>query len=302
MGPILLIGAGGQLGSDLVKVLPASALIQSKRADLDVTDSAAVERALDAHAPQWVVNTAAFHRVDDIERDAEATRQAFLVNAAAVHHLARACTGRGVRLLHLSTDYVFGDGQAGGPQAPYREEAVPAPMSAYGLSKLVGERLILLASPQDRPTEAHVIVRSSGLYGVAGSAGKGGNFVETMLRLASAGKELEVVDDQVLTPTYTADLADAIGQLLAFNPPGGIYHLTNSDHCSWFEFARRIFTLCGKTPNLKPTTSARYGAPAGRPPYSVLSNARATALGLPPLRPWPEALEAYLRAKQHLAG
>jgi dTDP-4-dehydrorhamnose reductase len=248
-----------------------------------------VERALTAHAPRWVVNTAAFHRVDDIEtKDA---RQAFAVNAVAVDDLARACARRGTRLLHLSTDYVFGGGLPG----PYAEDAQPAPLSVYGVSKLAGELLARQASPR------HVVVRSSGLYGVAGSAGKGGNFVETMLRLDGEGKPIRVVDDQVLSPTYTADLAEAIAALLATDPPGGVYHLTNAGECSWFEFARHVFTLCGRTPKLVATTSAEYGAPARRPVRSVLRNTRAAALGVRPLPPWPQALEAYLRAKGHIA-
>jgi len=292
---ILLVGASGQLGTDLCRVLPAAALAPLTRADLDVTDPDAVERVIEAHAPAWVVNTAAFHRVDDIESDDSKTRLAFAVNAVAVGGLARACARRGARLLHLSTDYVFGGGLDGGPPGPYAEDALPAPLSAYGRSKLEGERLVRDASLD------HLVVRSSGLYGVAGSSGKGGNFVETMLRLAREGRPIRVVDDQVLTPTYTADLAEAIARLLAVNPPGGVYHLTNASACSWFEFAGRIFALCGLAPKLEPTTSADFGAPARRPPNSVLANARPAALGLPPLRPWPEALVAYLRAKGHLA-
>ena len=302
MDRILLIGAGGQLGSDLVKVLPPAALVPRTRADLDITDPAAIERVLGAHAPAWVINTAAFHRVDDIERDPEATRQAFLVNAAAVHQLARACTRHRARLVHLSTDYVFSGGQDGGPTGPYDEDAAPAPMSVYGLSKLAGERLIHLAASPEHPGEAHVIVRSSGLYGVAGSAGKGGNFVETMLRLAREGKSIRVVDDQITAPTYTADLAVAIARLVAANPPGGIYHLANSARCSWYEFARQIFATCRLTPKLEPVTSKEFGAPARRPsPNGVLANRRAATLGVQ-LRPWPEALDAYLRAKGYLLG
>jgi len=288
---VLLLGAGGQLGTDLRRVLPAAALVPLTRAHLDVTDPVAVDRALDAHAPTWVVNTTAFHRVDDIERDEPSARLAFAVNATAVGELARATARRGMRLLSLSTDYVFG----GGPPGPYGEDAPPAPLNVYGESKLAGERLLHAASPD------HVVVRSSGLYGVAGSSGKGGNFVETMLRLARAGKEIAVVDDQVLAPTYTADLAEGIARLLAVSPPGGVYHLTNAGACSWLEFARRIFALCGVAPTLEPTTSAAFGAPARRPPQSVLANTRATALGLPPLRPWSDALAAYLRAKGHHA-
>jgi dTDP-4-dehydrorhamnose reductase len=292
VGPILLIGAGGQLGKDLLKVLPAASLVPLTRAHLDITDPPAIEHVLDAHAPAWVVNTAAFHRVDDIEKDAHGEAQlAFAVNAVAAWRLAVACERRGARLLHLGTDYVFD----ACPRERHAEDARPAPRSVYAVSKLAGEQLILQASRD------HVVVRSSGLYGVAGSAGKGGNFVETMLRLAGEGKNISVVDDQVLGPTYTADLAAAIARLITANPPGGIYHLTNAGECSWYEFARHIFKLCKRTPRLSPTTSAAYNAPAPRPPYSVLRNTRAAALGIT-LRPWPEALEAYLRAKGTLAG
>ena len=293
MQPVLLLGAGGQLGTDLRRTLPAAALVPFTRADLDITDRDAVERVLDAHAPAWVINTAAFHRVDDIElKDAQL---AFAVNEVAAGHLARACARRGARLLHLSTDYVFGGGRHSEPRRPYAEDSPPFPLSVYGESKLAGERLIQEAS------STHLVVRSSGLYGVAGSAGKGGNFVETMLRLARKGERIKVVHDQVLAPTYTADLAEAIARLVAARPPGGIYHLTNAGACSWFEFAGRIFELCKLAPDLAPTTSAEYKAPASRPPYSVLANTRAAALGLPPLRPWPEALEDYLRAKGDFA-
>ena len=294
MERILLVGANGQLGADLRRTLPAAALIPLTRADLDVCDPAAVERILDVHAPAWVVNTAAFHRVDEIETDRSKDRLAFAVNAVAAGDLARACARRGVRLANLSTDYVFSGGLDGGPPGPYTEQAAPNPMNAYGKSKLAGERLVRDASRD------HLVIRSSGLYGVAGSSGKGGNFVETMLRLAREGKEIRIVDDQVLTPTYTADLAEAIARLLDAHPPGGIYHLTNAGKCSWFEFAERIYDLCDVGLKPKRTTSDEFGAPARRPPNSVLANTRATALGLPPLRPWPEALEAYLRAKKHL--
>ncbi|HEV8308728.1 MAG TPA: dTDP-4-dehydrorhamnose reductase [Methylomirabilota bacterium] len=287
MKPILLLGASGQLGTDLAALLEGPALVALTRHELDVTDQAAVARTIAAAAPAVVINTAAFHRVDDIEAD---PRPAFLVNAVAVHHLARVCERQGARLVHFSTDYVFG----GGGPGPFAEDAPPAPLNAYGVSKLAGEHLLRGAGAR------HLVIRSSGLYGVAGSSGKGGNFVETMLRLAREGKPIRVVDDQVLTPTYTADLAEGVARLLAVDPPGGIYHLTNEGACSWLEFAGRTFELCGLRPALAPTSSEAFGAPARRPSNSVLLNTRATALGLAPLRPWPEALAAYLRAKGHL--
>jgi dTDP-4-dehydrorhamnose reductase len=286
---ILLIGASGQLGTDLRAALGGPGLVPLTRADLDVTDPAAIERVLGAARPDWVVNTAAFHRVDDIESDA---RTAFLVNAVAVHHLARVTARHGARLVHFSTDYVFG----GAGAAPYGEDAVPVPLNAYGVSKLAGELAARNASPR------HLVVRSSGLYGSAGSSGKGGNFVETMLRLGREGKPVRVVDDQFTTPTYTADLATGVARLLAVDPPGGVYHMTNAGACSWFEFARRIFALARLPVDLAPITSEALGAPARRPPNSVLTSHRLGGLGIAPLRPWPDALHAYLAARGHVAA
>jgi dTDP-4-dehydrorhamnose reductase len=288
-GPVLLLGASGQLGRDLAEALRGPRLVPLGRGDLDVTDTGRAAALVRAHASGIVVNATAFNRVDDAERD---PAPAFAVNAIAVHGLARACARAGSRLLHFSTDYVFGGGEPG----PHAEDAAPAPLNAYGVSKLAGETLARLADPR------HLVIRTCGLYGTAGSSGKGGNFVETMLRLARERKPISVVTDQLVAPTYTADLADAVRRLLALDPPGGVYHLTNTGSCSWFEFARAIFAQCGLSPDLRPTTSAAFAAPARRPTNSVLANRRAAALGLEPLRPWPDALRAYLAAKGHLPG
>lgn len=286
-GPTLLLGARGQLGSDLARVLGGADLVALGRPELDVTDAAALARAVADVAPAVILNGTAFNRVDDAEAD---PAPAFAVNAVAVHHLARLAARHGARLVHFSTDYVFG----GAGPGPYTEDAAPAPLSAYGVSKLAGEWCVRSAGPR------HLVIRSSGLYGVAGSRGKGGNFVETMLRLAHEQKPIRVVDDQVLSPTYTADLAEAVVRLLAADPPGGVYHLTNGGACSWFEFARRIFDLCDLRPDLAATSSAAFGARARRPSNSVLVSTRLETLGLAPLRPWPEALAAYLAATERL--
>ena len=193
---ILLIGANGQLGSDLVKVLPREDTTPLTHGEIEIRDPDSIHKALQTHRPDLVINTAAWHRVDDIERE---PRPAFEVNALGVRNLALACREFNCALMHFSTDYVF-DGRK---RTPYEETDTPNPLSAYGISKLAGEHFIRYLWPK------HYIVRSTGLYGVAGSSGKGGNFVETMLRLARAGKPIRVVDDQVLTPTYTADLAAA---------------------------------------------------------------------------------------------
>ena len=279
--PILIVGAGGQLGRDLARAFRDQAPVALARGDLDVTDAALVARTLGRIAPATVLNAAAYNRVDDAERD---PAPAFAVNAVGAHHLARAAADVGARLVHVSTDYVFGAAGDG----PFTEHAPPAPLNAYGVSKLAGEHLVRAASPR------HLVVRTCGLYGVAGSRGKGGNFVETMLQLGGEGKPIVVVDDQVVAPTYTVDLADGIRRLLAVDPPGGVYHLTSAGACSWFEFARAIFASAGLRPDLASTTTSTRAAPARRPANSVLRDTRLAALGLTPLRPWPEALRAYL--------
>src|SRR5262249_13217909 len=211
--PTVLVGAGGQLGRDLTRAFGDLAPVALTRDDLDITDGGGVAAELARIAPATVLNAAAYNRVDDAERD---PGPAFAANAVGAHHLATATARLGARLVHLSTDYVFG-GAGGGP---FAEGAPPAPLNAYGASKLAGEQLVRAASPR------HLVVRTCGLYGLAGSRGKGGNFVETMLRLARAGNPIRVVDDQVVAPTYTLDLAQAIQRLLAVDPPGGVYHLT----------------------------------------------------------------------------
>ena len=280
---ILLIGAGGQLGSDLVKTLSWADLIPLTHAEVEVSDLESLRAAFAQHRPELVINTAAWHRVDDIERQPE---RAFAVNTYGARHLALACREFDCALMHLSTDYVF-DGKK---RTPYEETDAPNPISAYGISKLAGEQFIRYLWPR------HYIVRSSGLYGVAGSSGKGGNFVETMLRLARAGQAIKVVDDQVTTPTYTADLARALADL-AKTGRYGLYHVSNQGHCSWYEFAAKIFQLSGIEADLSPITSEAFGAPARRPAYSVMAHKALRAAGVEALRHWTEALADYLRAR-----
>lgn len=289
VGPILLLGADGQLGTDLGAALQDPDLVTRTHAELDVTNAAAVERDLADVRPAIVINATAEDRVDAIERD---PAPAFAVNAVAVHYLARAAARHGARLVHFSTDYVFGGGRPG----PYTEDDPPAPANAYGISKLAGEHLVLIADPR------HLVIRTSGLYGVRGSRQKGGNFVLTMLQRAREGQPIRVVDDQVCSPTYAADLVGAVVRLLEVEAPGGIYHLTNSGACSWYEFARAIFAVWGLTPDLRRTTSDAFGAAARRPVNSVLANTRIEKLGLKSLRGWPDALAAYREALGRAAG
>lgn len=280
---LLVIGATGQLGRDLVPALAGEEVVPLSHADLELRDNAGMQAVVDGYRPDVVINLAAYHRVDDCEVQPET---AFLVNALAVRQLARACRDYASALLHVSTDYVF-DGRKG---EAYTESDAPNPLSVYGASKVAGEYLVR------HTLDRHYIVRTSGLYGLAGSSGKGGNFVERMLQLAREGKPIRVVADQVLTPTYTVDVAAKISELVR-TERWGTYHLTNAGQCSWYEFATRIFELAQLEADLSPTTSAEFGARALRPAFSVLRSERLGLTGLSALRPWGEALAAYLQAR-----
>jgi dTDP-4-dehydrorhamnose reductase len=286
----VLIGAAGQLGYDLARTfdLPG-ALIPLVRADLDLLDRSALERVLGELRPTHVVNTAAYNLVDRAEDE---PGPAFALNAEAVGALADVCRSLGATLAHFSTDYVF-DGHR---STPYGEDDAPAPLSVYGRSKLEGERQALARC------QTTFVFRVCGLFGIARSAGKGGtNFVETMLRLAREGRSIRVVRDQVLTPSYTRDLAPKVWRMLAHGAPG-IYHLTNAGQTSWFDFAREVFRLSGLDPALTAVTAAEYGARARRPAYSVLAHRRLAAAGEDDLRPWPDALAAYLRERAEISA
>jgi len=280
-----LIGVTGQLGFDLARTfdLPGE-LIRLTHADLDLLETGAIARVMRDVRPTHVVNAAAYNLVDRAEDERE---RAFALNAEAVGTLAETCEALGATLVHFSTDYVFD----GAKTSAYTESDAPAPLSVYAESKLAGERLALA-----RCRRAFVI-RVCGLYGVAQSATAGRtNFVETMLRLAGQGQALRVVRDQVLTPSYTLDLAPKVWRVLARGAPG-LYHLANAGQTSFYDFAREIFRLSGLTPSLTPVTAAEYGARARRPPYSVMGRTRLAALGEDDLRPWQAALAAYLRER-----
>jgi dTDP-4-dehydrorhamnose reductase len=282
----IVVGANGQLGTDLMEILSGWDILGLTHRELDIRDPAQIQAALSRIKPDTVINTAAFNRVDDCEDDPVS---AFSVNAFGARNLARVCADSNCTLMHISTDYVFG----GEKTAPYTEDDPPNPLGAYGGSKLAGEYFVRNICP------AHFIVRTSGLYGTAGSRGKGGNFVETMIRMAGEGKPIRIVDDQVLTPTYTRDLAERLKALVQ-TQAYGLYHITNRGHCSWYEFAARIFFLLGLKPDFGPTTTKAFGAKARRPAYSVLAPVKLRQVGITDLPAWDDALERYLLAKGHL--
>ena len=263
----LVTGARGMLGTDVVARLVGRDVTAAGSAELDVRDAAAVDAAVAGH--DVVVNCAAWTAVDDAE-DREA--EAFALNAVAPATLAAAAVRHGARLVHVSTDYVF-DGAA---RSPYPEDAPLAPRSAYGRTKAAGEWAVRAVAPDA------LVVRTAWLYGA-----HGGCFPRTIARLAAERGGVDVVDDQVGQPTWTADVADLLVRLVEVAAPAGAYHATSSGQVTWFGFARDVVASAGLDPALvRPTTSAAFVRPAARPAYSVLGHDRLAAVGLAPIADW----------------
>jgi dTDP-4-dehydrorhamnose reductase len=280
---ILILGAGGQVANELKRVLVDDDVLALSHAEADICDDDAVERHARRFRPDCIVNTAAFHRVDDCEDDVE---RSFAVNAVAMKGLCRVANSAGATLVHFSTDYVFDGAQ----RRPYRETDVANPISIYGISKLAGEQIVR------QYAERYFLIRTCSLYTGDGSREKPANFLETMLRLAAEGRTIRVVNDQVATPTSAKDLIRSLVPLLR-SDRFGLYHMTNPGSCSWFEFAKEIFRLATLPAKVQPVSSAEFRAKARRPPYSVLDNLALREAGFPELRPWQQALDEYLRER-----
>jgi dTDP-4-dehydrorhamnose reductase len=298
---VLLVGAGGQVGQELIKTLallgPVTAV---SRRELDLTDLAAIATQVEKTAPRLIVNAAAYTAVDKAESEPDLAHR---INAEAPQILAQSAARCGAALVHISTDYVFA-GQAGSPQ---RESDPTGPLSVYGKTKLAGEAAISAALDQ------HIILRTAWVYGAQGK----GNFLKTMLKLGKDRETLSVVADQVGSPTWASDIAEAIAQLSrqisslsgssSGSPSGdridfGTYHYTNSGVASWYDFALAIFQEAKslgiplQIQTVKPITTADYPTPARRPAYSVLACQKITqALGQPPPH-WRESLQTMLKA------
>ena len=286
---ILITGASGQLGTDLSRVLTTHHVISCNHGDLDVTDADQVRTVLGESHPDVVINTAAYHKVDECESFPEKT---FAVNAIGPRNLAQACRDAAITLIHISTNFVF-DGCA---TQPYKEEDLPRPLSVYGAAKLSGEHLV--RSTWNR----HFLIRTTGLFGHSiGTGGKGPNFIELMIKLGTERGQVTVVKDQVMSPTSTEDLAQAISKLLG-SDAYGTYHITNSGYCSYLDFARKIYEKTGLDAEVKATTTAAYGAPAARPLYTVLDNSRVQSIGISALQSWEEALDIYLEKRYMSVG
>jgi dTDP-4-dehydrorhamnose reductase len=277
---IVITGGEGQLAADLLESLARHDVVALSRDRLDIANADAIETVFAREHPDVIVNTAAFHRVDQCEAEPE---QSFLVNAAAPQRLARACDRHGATLVHFSTDYVF-DGRK---TSPYHETDAVNPLSVYGASKAAGEMAIRST------TERHLIVRTTGVFGIAGVRSRHGNFVETMLRLAGKGDPMFVVADQTLTPTYGHDLAGAVRDLLEAEVHGTI-HVTGGGECSWYEFAAAILRLSSSSTTVSPVLQHDRPTPARRPAYSVLAHDTLESRGIAEPRHWEEALQEYL--------
>lgn len=272
----LITGGGGQLAQDLAALLDPETTRRHTHAELDIADPAAVDRALAEFEPDVIFNCAAFHNVEVCESEPE---QAWRVNVEAVRDLAR----RGPRLVHVSTNYVF-DGRR---EEPYGELDPPSPRSIYALTKLAGEHAALAYG------EGALVARTAGLYGLHGSASKGGNFVQRMIARARDQGQLRMVADQRLQPTFTADLAAALIEAVEAGA-GGVVHLTAAGASSWFEFTEAIMELAGIEVPIDPVETTIPPGGADRPLNGVLARPRADELGLTPLRPWREALADYM--------
>lgn len=274
---VMVMGASGQLGREIRQQFQGCYDLDAP--GLDITDYPSVKDRISEINPSVVINTAAYTNVEKAEEE-ELT--AFQVNAIGAQNVAIACKRVGAKFVHISTDYIFD----GTKSAPYEEFDSPHPLSVYGKSKLWGEKLVEAVGGES------FILRTSWLYG------EGHNFVKTMLKLADERDKLSVVADQYGTPTYTKDLVWVIEKLMQTDFYG-VYHASNNGSCSWYEFARKIFELTGKTVKVEPVSSAEYPTKAERPRCSVMENKLLKLRGLDVMRPWEEALQDYLENAVH---
>jgi dTDP-4-dehydrorhamnose reductase len=284
----LLLGSSGQLGRDLSSRLPGPVTCWT-RSDVDLTHFELLRQKIAELKPELVINCAAYNFVDQAESEPDA---AFAVNAWAVRQLAIVCRDLDVTLVQFSTDYVFGLDAS--RRTAFEETDGPGPISVYGMSKLTGEYLVRSICPR------HFVIRTCGLYGIWGTGGKGGNFVETLIRNANQAKPLRVVNDQYCTPSFTVDVAETTAKLIQ-TKEYGLYHLTNDGSCNWFELTEEIFRILKMSPDLTSIPTSGFPRPARRPPYSVLSLKKLESIGISKPRHWKEALRDYLiqRKERH---
>lgn len=285
---LAIVGSAGQVGQEFAKLVPTAQLIPLTRDRVDIADPHSVRRCFDELHFDVLVNLAAFHDVNGCEDDGE---KAFRVNGLGACYLAQAAARKSRKVVFFSSDYVFGlDAHR---KTPYVETDVVGPLSIYGASKVAGEELVRAA------TENHLIIRASSLFGLVTSK-KGWTFPEMILKRATSGETLRVVNDQYMSPTYTFDLVKTTLALLEKNAAGTV-HCANGGGCTWYEFAKTTLELAGVQHPIEPVSSDAFPAKAKRPMYSRLGSARMAALGLPEMRPWQDATRAYLIEKGVIA-
>jgi len=286
----ILLGPNGQLGNDIravnAQMREALSILPVDRSNLDLCDFEAVSRFFHDLKFECIINCSGFHKTDEVERSAQL---AFSINAHLPGLLAEICAEKKARLVHISTDYVFG-GQ--GKRSPLSESDCKAPVNVYGASKSMGEELVLLTGGDA------LILRVASLFGIAGSSGKGGNFVETMVQLGRERGILKVIADQTMSPTATTDVARSLITMLCVRVPAGIWNVVNSGAATWYEFATRIIERAQIPAQVIPIPTAEFPTIARRPQYSVLDNSKlASAIG--PIRSWRDALDDYLIARSY---
>ncbi len=273
---VLILGAKGMLGTDLMNSFSDKEVVGLSKDDVDITDAERLKEKISSLSPDIVINAAAYTDVDGCETNKEI---AMKVNGESVGYLAKICKEVGAVLIHISTDYVFnGESDEG-----YKEDSDVGPMSVYGESKLVGETVL------KENMDKYYLIRTSWLFGLNGK-----NFVETIMRLGGEKEELRIVNDQVGSPTFTLDLAHQIRWIIDNKCDFGVYHVTNSEYCSWFEFAKEIIAKTNLNTRVIPVKSDEFPRPAKRPKYSILINTK-----LSPLRTWKDALTCYLKIKDN---
>jgi dTDP-4-dehydrorhamnose reductase len=279
---VLLIGANGQLGSDIMAVFGSKEIIPLVHDDIEITDFEWSRKVLEEYRPDVLINTAAYHNVPECERNPD---KAFLVNSIGLRNLSEICLDHRITLVHISTDYVFD----GGKKSPYSESDTPGPLNTYGVSKLAGEYFV-------RRVEKHYVIRVSSLFGKSGCRAKGGgNFVKSMLHLAKTKDRIQVTSNIICSPTFTRDAASKIKELLVRSHPSGIYHAANGGFCSWYEFALEIFSQAKIKINVESKTEAEVEEGVRRPLYSPLISEK-----IKPVRDWKDALKAYLKEENVL--
>lgn len=287
---VLVLGANGQLGSDIVEQFSASHLVRltpALRSDIDVSDFSRLETYLRDMGYDVLVNCTSYHKTDEAEDNAT---QAFTVNAHAVGMMAQICAEVGSKFVHFSTDYVFGGLDI---TDPIPEDAPACPVNVYGSSKALGEYFI------QRTKCNYYICRVSSLFGVRGSRGKGGNFIETMINLAKSRDTISVVSNQFMVPTSTKFIAKSVRSLISNNAPSGVYHVVPNGRASWHDLASYVVEKLGLQCDVQPCASDEYPTTARRPDYSVLSNAKLSSMS-GDLPDWKDLVDEYLADKGYL--